>query len=135
MRSHTFRILVLTWICAWFGFVAPAHQRGIARVTGATQTNTSWELGSIQSDRGCCKATASSSSISIPDSENDSPDVPDPVPTCALCDIIAKLDLPASIDLTPPSLGFAEVADWRITNARYASKVVSNNLGRAPPLV
>jgi len=112
-------IAVLTWATAWFVGIVPAHQRGRVTVPGESPDTAA-------AVDACCSSTCDDPASQDGDSK-------DPVRQCAVCHIVAKLDIPPTLDLFTPRLGLIDVLPPAAIASlfdRDAPRVVD---GRAPP--
>jgi len=121
MFGRITRILTLAWTCLWFVLIVPAHQRGQIsldlRVAGD-------EVAATASCQGHCHDAPAESGD----------DAPEPANHCAVCEIVAKLDLPVTIDLTLPPAGLADLLPLATPEAPYVVRHRAATRDRAPPL-
>ncbi|QNN22893.1 hypothetical protein HED60_11645 [Planctomycetales bacterium ZRK34] len=112
MTQRNLQIFILAWAVAWFVAIVPAHQRGAVVVPGAEPAAASCD--------SCCE----SGGKSRPD---------DPVQRCAVCHIVAKLDVPPAVELFTPRLGVVEYLRIVLCCDVEAPESMLTIQGRAPP--
>src|SRR5688500_1209369 len=76
-------IALLLHSCWWFGWFAAAHQRGAIAIPGAAQAKAT---------SGCCKSHG--------DEGGQKPPRDEPTKRCYVCYLVAKMDVPAVVDLS-----------------------------------
>jgi hypothetical protein len=102
VRSRGLRILLTLFCAAWFGVLLPVHRRGQIRIPG------------VDAARACCEPGARQGPKHAP---------PRDAGNCAVCYVIATLDLPAAIVNDAPAL--------REAHAVHATRVVRADVRRA----
>ena len=102
MRSRELRILLILFCVGWFGVLLPAHRRGQIRMPGA------------DAGRACCEQRSTEHPKHAPLRS---------AANCAVCHVIATLDLPDAILNEPPAL--------RHAHPLHAPRVVCANVRRA----
>lgn len=124
-RDRITHAMVTLWMLAFLLIIGPGHTRGIVQLgntTVAAAPEASFATPTMSAGRSCCRGGS------------DRPDGPTPPQgKCAICQIIATLDLPAPmVWAAPPAerLGDppAETSD-RVTAHAHALRLS----GRAPP--
>lgn len=120
MHSRTLRVAFILLWSVWFGLIIPGHQRGIVALPGTQQASGECPvLGGDSVQASCCKSQ---------------PGRGDPVRHCAICKLVAMLDIPAAVNNDVPPLGLVGLADPVAPIAVYPPSTVSVHTGRAPPL-
>lgn len=126
--GRRFRILLTVWAIGWFGYVAPAHERGFVRIDAAC-------VGACCEPVSCCDEVADEPC-------DDSPGVPgvpgdpgDPVRSCAMCRLLGVLDAPVVVSIAPLPAGLVGVIDPPSPRVVVSIDVPLGRLGRAPPMV
>ncbi|MCC6578931.1 MAG: hypothetical protein IT440_00695 [Phycisphaeraceae bacterium] len=123
------------WSLLWFGMIMPGHTRGSIRVPGAERTPT------IGSARSCCSRMGQPKPVqdtrpvdSKGDSGENSPGNSGGPGKCAICYLVATLDVPPPADVNP---ALTECLNWindRCPARPVVADVVSPCLTRAPPI-
>lgn len=80
------RLLLALFATAWFAVIMPAHQRGQIRLPGAAETAS------------CCAAKSPTPGHCGDESQKDG----DPVRSCAVCHLVAKLSPPVALIIPLP---------------------------------
>jgi hypothetical protein len=124
MRGRFGTWVVLAWAIAWFGAVLPGHQRGAVQLPEGRQTAAGHATASqVEPAIGCPMCAGGDS----PDAPSDAP----PRGRCALCQLLATLDVPPAVVLTCPPLErvwhasvrpASQVADGRQAPAAVAAR-------------
>lgn len=116
-------MLVLAWAATWFVVIVPAHQRGVVTIPGAP--------GAPGAER------PAASCASCCESEGDTPPgkSDDPVRRCAVCHIVAKLDVPPAIEWFSPRLGRVHCLPIDSPAEVFAMDAPRTIQGRAPPAI
>ena len=92
MRQRMLRIAILLFVIVWFGLIVPGHRpersyyRELTRITTAAMRQT--------------VGVRDSNSHSLPDSNR---------AACAICHLIATLEMPAAVQLSVPPHGFTRL--------------------------
>ena len=96
------RLALTIFAVAWFAVIMPAHQRGQIRLPGAGAASS-----------GCCaEKAAAHCATGAPDSGASEEDG-DPVRSCAVCHLVAKLSTPDALVIPLPRP--TPVASLRLT--------------------
>ncbi len=120
--GHRLRILLTVWAIGWFGYFAPAHERGFVRVDSDC-------VDSCCEPMSCCDDASDEPC-------DDSPDRPDdPVRTCAMCRLLGVLDAPVAVTFDPMPAGLVGRVDPPTPCVVSSIDVPLGRLGRAPPVV
>jgi len=85
MQSRALRNSVLIFTALWFGVLLPVHTRGQIALPG--------DESACEQAHSCCAANNPTRST---------PDVPKKSHSCAVCYLIATLDLPAPLTISAP---------------------------------
>ncbi len=118
------RIALLIYTCGWFGWFAPAHQRGVIRLDDEQPASASC-CSADQKPKDRCHSSKSGS---------DKSPMPDPVRRCAVCHLVAKIEPPPIPDLSVRPLGFVEFRPPFESQRPVAFRTPLLNFGRAPPV-
>ncbi|HEX4792545.1 MAG TPA: hypothetical protein VH370_02070 [Humisphaera sp.] len=89
MRNRGLRISVLIFAALWFGVLLPVHTRGQIALPG--------DQSACEQAHSCCASSHEG---------HPTPDAPRKSHSCAVCYLIATLDLPApmTVNAPPPTL-------------------------------
>lgn len=114
MRHRFFRISLLLFVVAWFGVMVPGHRRGQIVLAGC--------------QKACC------------DPFNKTPSGPNhespPQPAaCAVCHLIAALDLPTPVQLHVPPLAFVRPVEFCPPSSPFDTEIQFTCYERGPPVV
>ena len=117
MHGRGLHILLLVYVGWWFVWFAPSHPRGKMLVLGSSE--------------GCCATEA------CPPSSGDDSGKPfqgTPDKQCAVCFLVAHMDVPQQADLSMPFQGLCHVLDWPRPLGLVHDAVTATRFGRAPPV-
>ncbi len=123
--SRAIRVLVIAWMLSFLLGIGPGHTRGVVQLSlnGArpAAASLSCDAPVVSSLRSCCANT-------------DAPGgPPKPAGHCAICKIIATLDVPPTLLRAVPVLvGLFAAAD-RLSDATITHDFDRAAPGRAPP--
>ena len=119
MKHRTASWLILLWAVAWFGLIVPIHNRGQIRLDEA-------DVG------GCCHKSCASET----DPSDQAPVSPeDPVGHCAVCFLVAHLDVPAATGLTLFPCAMVEVSACTVERRPASIPDRSVDSDRGPPIL
>ncbi|MDH3583217.1 MAG: hypothetical protein OER86_03290 [Phycisphaerae bacterium] len=121
MRSPRLRLAVLLWLGWWFGWMVPAHQRGFVTLDPQPAGDRS------HATKACC-APVSPASDQDPASK-----FPDPASRCALCFLVATLDVPPPVTWFQPPVDLLTTLTWTGPTDLILALTPSTRRGRAPP--
>jgi hypothetical protein len=122
----------ITLLCLWFGVIVPGHRRGIVPLPGyeaADSCCSSPPTEQSDSRPSCCPTDDEASPASSPD---DRPD--DPVKRCAICYIVAMLNVPPAIDFVDPPSALLQYLPALKNTTFFTVASLLRFHGRAPPL-
>lgn len=114
--------VMLAFALAWFGMILPGHQRGIVKLPC-----TAAEVG--KDGKAACPMCAAKQQGELPAK------LPgDPVRSCALCFLVAGLNL-------PPEAVVVDLRSWLLDELQFIEReslvasidTITFHLGRAPP--
>lgn len=124
MLHRLIRITMLAWLTAWFAGVVPAHRIGMIKVPGSAVRSQYSGLESQPAVRAaghCC-----------PKGDERAPSMPSRS-SCAVCQMVAKLDAARPIVITVPPIGLAEVLPLPDPDRPSCLQVICRHGGRDPP--
>lgn len=112
MRSAALRWLVLAFTCAWFGVLAPVHQRGVVQLPGSSPAKDCCTTKPKHGDTAPVRNTGN----------------------CAVCHLIATLDLPSTTDLSVGVLQLVEIARTPTPQPAFVAPRHPPFYSHAPPI-
>ena len=106
MRSRGLRLFVLLFSAVWFGVLMPVHPRGRIPVPGDRRAATCCETEACHVADSCnAKGGEASGGRDGKGPRHSAP--AGPYRSCAVCQLIATLDLPTPVQFAPPPSGLA----------------------------
>ena len=125
MRHRNLHLVMLGFMCLWFGIVVPGHERGLIKTPGPACDTALMS---------CCPADTTCCPVGDPNSDR-VPARDDPAQNCALCDYLATLLTPPVAQLIMPRLGLIDVLPVPLHVTPHVAPARSIFGGRSPPLV
>jgi hypothetical protein len=116
MNGRSLRISLLIFVAVWFGVIVPGHRRGQIALAG-------WQPS-------CCAVPKAIHGVSP---SKDQPTCPPAA--CAVCHLLATLDLPTAVQLDVPPLGFITLAAHAARPNCFIADQPSLRFDRGPPVV
>src|SRR5689334_1212409 len=118
MQSRALRISVLIFAALWFGVLLPVHTRGQIALPG--------DESASEQAHTCCAANQANHST---------PGAPKKSHSCAVCYLIATLDLPAPLTINAPPPVLAGLVGREVPQriVSYTSRLTCSE--RGPPLL
>ena len=126
MCSTPSRNWVLLWAAIWFGLVVPFHQRGQIGLPGQ-RSGTGSPAASC-----CARAEGEAAPAGCHESRKTKPARPSPG-TCAVCFMVAQLDVPPAVTEAPVALDTLEILNENTPLSPSLARGYEPYLGRAPP--
>lgn len=123
MLRRVLNIAALLWATWWFVYFAPMHQRGAVQVAGPDPA-----AAPAKAEHSCCATDRPASSPPQEAPERN------PSSRCAVCYLVAGLDIPPTLVLDVPELGLLRLLPTPPLTDQVASvdRLLLRH-GRAPP--
>ena len=125
MRSRLVNLTMVLLLSGWFTIIVPAHQRGAIRLPGS-------DAQPAAAPGSCCSKTTASGCHGDPaDSESEDPG--DPVRSCAVCHLVAKLSTPDVFIMPLPAAEPIAALPVAAPAEPGGTDFISPRRSRAPP--
>lgn len=131
MRGRWLRVASLVWLSLWFGVIMPGHQRGAIAPPG--------EQPQVSKSHSCCsmtgRPTAEARQPNANEKDTPAKRAPGGAGHCAVCYLIATLNVPPAIDFGLERLGLLVITDWPLPQVFHQTLTTSTFNRRGPPMM
>ena len=132
MRGRYFKLALLCWTIAWYGYTVPAHQRGQILLPGGNGMHTISALAS------CCVMPTDVGDAGNPAGAPTDSSVPNkggtaPTGRCAICFMATVIVSPPPLTLYEPVLALLRMEAANAPAKPFVCDTFERRHGRAPP--